>query len=254
MTFTVPAQDADATTKVGAVDDAFLYQFGEVDKAIANFTKHQPFNHHYAPNVHMNRGRNNHHHNNGGRQNSGNGYNHSNNNNNNSSNSNNVNNNNGMFQSPANFAMTAQLKQQQHQQFLNQGLQNINRLKSSNGLLSGGPNQQMKTHQLQQQQQQQQVYMPQQQAPQQQQQYYDNRSAYNGNSLQASNFYSGNPLVNKFSAFQNQSAISTGDMLSPLRASPPAFPTGFANESPHLGLLNSVHHSTIRLSQLLLWG
>lgn len=77
----------------------FVYQFSEVEKAISNFTKHQPFNHHYAPNVNPNR-------------------NHSNNNNNNHYNNNNNNRFNNHNNNGARYHHHNQQQQQQQQQQL----------------------------------------------------------------------------------------------------------------------------------------
>ncbi|CDR42352.1 CYFA0S09e01794g1_1 [Cyberlindnera fabianii] len=120
----------------------FHYQFGEVEKAISNFTKHQPFNHHYAPNVHVNNGSNNNH--NSGNNNRNHHHHHHNNNrggHNNSHNSNNYHSNGSNRLQPQTFTMNAQLKQQQQQQFLSSAAQQINnRYKSNNNMNNGNMN------------------------------------------------------------------------------------------------------------------
>lgn len=76
---------------------AFYHQFTDVERAISNFTKHQPFNHHYAPNVHMNRNnRHNNNYNNNGNNNGNNRYQNNHNYNNNNYHQNNHHNNNMM--------------------------------------------------------------------------------------------------------------------------------------------------------------
>jgi hypothetical protein len=197
--FDSSSNEAETSTKRALESVPFHYQFNEVEKAMANFTKHQPFNHHYAPNVHMNRNRN---HYNNSRQNSGT-------NNGNGNNYNSTSNNPGAFQHQANFAMTAQLKQQQHQQFLNQGMQNINRFKSTgnlNGLATiSGMNLQSQQGFMQSQ------YPESQQMYQEQQQ---QQQALGG-------VFQGNDL--KFTAFQGQPQFQHPNLLSPLRNSSPTF-------------------------------
>lgn len=177
---------------------AFHNQFNEVEKAIANFTKHQPFNHHYAPNIHVNRNRNNF--NNGGNNNSNSLRQH--NAHNSGSNFAEGNGNNSMFSQPTNFSMTAQLKQQQHHQYLNQGMQSINRFKgnvaangSSMGLSTAHPQQYVPSHLSEAP-----VYLEQ---------------NYSGM------FHHGNDP--KFNAFQGSQLKHHPDMLSSLRNSSPTF-------------------------------
>lgn len=168
------SEESSSSSKRQIESHPFVNQFSEVEKAISNFTKHQPFNHHYAPNVHPNRGHNNHY------------------NNNRYNNNNNNNNNNGRFhhhnqqqQLPIVQRQQQQAPQQQipnqQQQFFNgnnnAGLQNrFQKLPSS----ASQPQQQQQPlmqqqYQLQQQQlqqlqqQQQQIQLQQQQLQQQQQ-------------------------------------------------------------------------------------
>lgn len=61
---TAVSSSSTSSSKRRIESHAFVNQFSEVEKAISNFTKHQPFNHHYAPNVHPNRNHNNHYNNN----------------------------------------------------------------------------------------------------------------------------------------------------------------------------------------------
>lgn len=168
------SEESSSSSKRQIESHPFVNQFSEVEKAISNFTKHQPFNHHYAPNVHPNRGHNNHY------------------NNNRYNNNNNNNNNNGRFhhhnqqqQLPIVQRQQQQVPQQQipnqQPQFFNgnnnAGLQNrFQKLPSS----ASQPQQQQQPlmqqqYQLQQQQlqqlqqQQQQIQLQQQQLQQQQQ-------------------------------------------------------------------------------------
>jgi hypothetical protein len=122
----------------------FGYQFAEVEKAIANFTKHQPFNHHYAPNANVNRNHNNNHHHNHHHNNTNNGNGNNNGNNNRFNNYNYNNGNNNRYhqkqqqQQQQQFSMNAQLKQQQQQhhlqQFPNNNVRQLQRFKQLNNV------------------------------------------------------------------------------------------------------------------------
>lgn len=208
------------STKPKVESLAFGYQFAEVENAISNFTKHQPFNHHYAPNVNVNR--NHHHHNNNINSNNNNRYNNYNNSNNNN------NNNGGRFhqkQQQAQFSMNAQLKQQQQQQqqhFVNNNVQQMNRYKQMN---NGNIHQQK--------QQQYQQYQP---------QHYQQQ----GLALNTSNM-----MNNSFQSVQ-QPQFSHSDLMNPISNSSPTFGSSVRSGSngfiSSLDQLNSPASSTFGLN------
>ncbi|KAH3687526.1 hypothetical protein WICPIJ_001488 [Wickerhamomyces pijperi] len=169
--------------KNGLESIAFYQQFSDVEKAISNYTKHQPFNHHYAPNVHLNR--NNRHSYNNSNSNSNN-HNHSNNgnyNNNNRYQNNNANshhqyNNNGQYKhynngrkyqqnNNKNGMMNQQQLQYGSQQQLHQQQMGASRQQQLNNFSQYAPQVQPVITQAQVQQQPQQLPFQQQQQQQQ---------------------------------------------------------------------------------------